>query len=134
VGNGLTSFEVYKDFQAKARKVSDDFKKYLINCKAEGLKVAAFGAAAKGNTLLNFAEIGNELISIVADSNPAKQGKYMPGNRLPIVSLDELLKFKPDRVVILPWNIKNEIKELLLPIRDWGGKFVTAVPRLTIEK
>lgn len=133
VDNELVSYAAYENFQVKTRKVSDDFKNYLIECKSEGLKVAAFGAAAKGNTLLNFSNIGNELISIVADSNPAKQGKYMPGNLVPIVSLDELLKFKPDRVVIFPWNIKNEIKELLSPIRDWGGKFVIAVPRLTIE-
>lgn len=134
VDNGLASYAAYEDFQANARKVSDDFKNYLTKCKSEGLKVAAFGAAAKGNTLLNFAQIGSELISIVADSNPAKQGKYMPGNLVPIVSLDELLKFKPDRVVIFPWNIKTEIKELLSPIKDWDGMFITAVPELKIEK
>lgn len=131
--NGLASYAAYEGFQAKAIKVVDDFKNYLIICKSEGLKVAAFGAAAKGNTLLNFAQIGPELITMVADNNPAKQGQYMPGNLVPIVSLEELLKFKPDRVIILPWNIKSEIKELFSSISNWDGKFITAVPMLSID-
>lgn len=131
---GLHSQKPYAEFQMRAQKVSDDLVACLKKCQQDGLKVAAFGAAAKGNTVLNFAGIDASLISVVADSNPAKQGKFMPGSHIPIVSLDAMLSSKPDRVVILPWNIKNEIKELLSPIRDWGGMFITAVPELKIEK
>lgn len=131
---GLHSRTPYAEFQMRAQKVSDDLVTCLKKCQQDGLKVAAFGAAAKGNTVLNFAGIDASLISVVADSNPAKQGKFMPGSQIPIVSLDAMLSSKPDRVVILPWNIKNEIKELLSPIRDWGGMFITAVPELKIEK
>ena len=133
VDQGLTSYNTYEGFQIKAYGVANDFKNYLIKCKSEGLKVVAFGAAAKGNTLMNFAGVNTELISCVADNNPAKQGMYMPGNHVPIVSFEELISLKPDRVVIFPWNIKNEIKNLFSSIKGWDGKFVVAVPRLTIE-
>lgn len=133
VDYGLTNYTAYEGFQIKARKVSVDFKNHLIKCKSEGLKVAAFGAAAKGNTLMNFAGIDADLISCVADSNPAKQGMYMPGNRVPIISFDELMNFKPDRVIIFPWNIKSEVKNLFSSVSDWEGKFIIAVPNLSIE-
>lgn len=132
-GNNLTNYSAYADFQAKAHRVSDDFKNYLLKCQAEGLKVAAFGAAAKGNTLMNFSNVNSDLITCVADNNPAKQGMYMPGSRLPIVSFEELLDFKPDRVVIFPWNVKDEIKKLFAQVSDWDGRFVVAVPQLSIE-
>lgn len=131
--SGLNSYAAYENFQVKVNNVSANFKKYLIECSSKGLKVAAFGAAAKGNTLMNFAGVDAELISRVADSNPAKQGMYMPGNHVPIVSFEELINSRPDRVVIFPWNIKNEIKNLFLPIKDWDGKFVVAIPEISVE-
>jgi hypothetical protein len=94
--------------------------------------VAAYGAAAKGNTLMNYAGIRPDLISLVVDRNPAKQGKYMPGSRIPIVNEDKLKDAKPDYVVILPWNLKVEVMNQIDYIQKWGGKFVTAVPRLEV--
>jgi hypothetical protein len=128
-GIGERSF--YADFQAAARRVRNDFVSYLIDCGRKGLKVAAYGAAAKGNTLINFAGIKPDLIAFVVDKNPAKQGLYLPGSRIPIVNEDRLKAEKPDRVVILPWNIRTEIMNQLSYISGWGGKFVTAIPMLT---
>jgi len=128
---GIRTQSFYTDFQSEAGKVRDDFVSYLIECHRRGLKVAAYGAAAKGNTLLNFAGIKPDLLSFVVDKNPAKQGLYLPGSRIPIVDETRLKAEKPDRVVILPWNIQSEIIRQLSYINDWGGKFVTAVPSLT---
>jgi hypothetical protein len=89
------------------------------------LKVAAYGAAAKGNTLLNFAGVDAGDIAFVVDRNPAKQGRFMPGSHIPIVGEDRLISDQPDRVVILPWNIETEIRTQLTFISDWGGQFVT---------
>jgi hypothetical protein len=97
------------------------------------LKVAAYGAAAKGNTLLNFAGVDAGDIAFVVDRNPAKQGRFMPGSHIPIVGEDRLISDQPDRVVILPWNIETEIRTQLTFISDWGGQFVTAIPKLAIR-
>ena len=129
---GLGQRSFHADFQAAANRVRNDFVEYLINCQREGIKVAAYGAAAKGNTLLNFAGVKPDLLSFVVDRNPAKQGLHMPGSRIPIVDENMLQAERPERVVILPWNISDEIIHQLSYIRDWGGKFVTAVPSLTI--
>jgi hypothetical protein len=127
---GIGERAFYADFQVAAQRVRNDFVSYLIECQRQGLKVAAYGAAAKGNTLLNFAGIKPDLIAFVVDKNPAKQGLYLPGSRIPIVDDPRLTADKPDRVVILPWNIQTEIVSQLSFIRDWGGKFVTAIPTL----
>jgi SAM-dependent methyltransferase len=127
---GITGAALYTNFQARAEKVKDDFVAYLIEAKREGLKVATYGAAAKGNTLLNFGGVRPDLLPYVVDLNPAKQGKYLPGSRIPIVSEDHLRHHRPDRVVILPWNLREEVMGQLSYIRSWGGKFVTAVPVL----
>jgi hypothetical protein len=128
---GIGGRSFYADFQTAARRVRNDFVSYLIDCERKGLKVAAYGAAAKGNTLINFAGIKADLIAFVADKNPAKQGLHLPGSRIPIVNEDRLKAEKPDRVVILPWNIQTEIMNQLSYISGWGGKFVTAIPKLT---
>ena len=94
----------------------------------------AYGAAAKGNTMLNFSGVKPDLLPYVIDKNPSKQGKYMPGSRIPIVSENKLVSYKPDYVVILPWNLKEEIMDQLNYIKDWGGVFVTAIPKLKIYK
>ena len=96
--------------------------------------MAAYGAAAKGNTLLNFAGVRPDLLPYVVDRNPAKQGKYMPGSRIPIVAEDRLQQHKPDIVVILPWNLRDEVIMQLGYVRDWGGRFVTAVPELQVSE
>ena len=127
---GMRSAAFYANFQAKAEKVKDDFLAFLIEARRVGKKVAAYGAAAKGNTLLNFAGVRPDLLSYVVDKNPAKQGKFMPGSRIPIVDESRMRKGKPDYIVILPWNLAAEITGQLSYVREWGGKFVTAVPGL----
>lgn len=127
---GMRDRAFYEGFQAAAERVRNDFVEYLIDCRRKGLRVAAYGAAAKGNTLLNFGGIKPDLISFVVDRNPAKQDQHLPGSRIPVVDEARLKAEKPDRVVILPWNIETEIRTQLSYITGWGGKFVTAVPRL----
>ncbi len=129
---GLRNLAVYKDFQAKADKVKDDFVAFLIEQKRAGKSVAAYGAAAKGNTLLNYGGVRGDLISFVCDAAPSKQNKFMPGSHLPIMTPAALLDKKPDFVVILPWNIASEVRQQQKQIADWGGQFVTAVPQLTV--
>jgi SAM-dependent methyltransferase len=130
---GMTSAKYYAGFQTKTEKVKDDFLIFLLEAKRQRKTVVAYGAAAKGNTLMNYAGVRTDMISFVVDRNPAKQGKYMPGSRIPIVSEDRLQGLKPNYVVILPWNLKTEVIEQLSYIRSWGGQFVTAVPELRIE-
>lgn len=129
---GISTNACYAGFQARAERIKDDFMSFLIDSKRQGKTVAAYGAAAKGNTLMNFAGCRRDLINYVADRNPAKQGKFMPGSRIPIVGEDSLYRTKPDYVVILPWNLKDEVMHQLDAIRSWGAKFVTAVPRLEV--
>jgi SAM-dependent methyltransferase len=127
---GMRESGFYEAFQISAERVRNDFVDYLIDCRRKGLKVAAYGAAAKGNTLLNYGGIKPDLIAFVVDRNPAKQGQHLPGSRIPVVNEDTLKRERPDRVVILPWNIETEIRTQLSYITGWGGKFVTAVPSL----
>lgn len=127
---GMRERSFYEDFQASAERVRNEFVEYLIACRRKGLKVAAYGAAAKGNTLLNYGGVKPDLIAFVVDRNPAKQGRFLPGSRIPVVDEERLRAEKPDRVVILPWNIEIEIRAQLSYITGWGGKFVTAVPSL----
>ncbi|MDO9416278.1 class I SAM-dependent methyltransferase [Pararhizobium sp.] len=130
---GMLDDRFYTSFQSAAEDVRDGFLSFLIESRRAGLKVAAYGAAAKGNTLLNFAGVKPDLLTFVVDKNPAKQGQLLPGSRIPVMTEDELKSRKPERVVILPWNLQDEIKQQLSYIRDWGGKFVTAVPSLTVH-
>jgi 2-polyprenyl-3-methyl-5-hydroxy-6-metoxy-1,4-benzoquinol methylase len=130
---GVTTAEYYAGFQAKAEKVKDDLIGFLIDAKRQGLKVAAYGAAAKGNTLLNFAGVRPDLVPYVVDRNPAKQRKYLPGSRIPVVAEDALSVERPDLILILPWNLKDEIKQQLSWVATWGGRFLTAIPALEAE-
>ncbi len=129
---GVTKVNFYSNFQAQADRIKNDLLLFLLEAKKNGKTVAGYGAAAKGNTLMNYAGIRPDLISFVVDRNPAKQGKSMPGSRIPIVAEAALKQARPDFVVILPWNLKNEVMEQLSYIREWGAKFVTAVPKLKI--
>ena len=130
---GMDSRDFYAGFQSTAVAARDGFRTFLADARASGLKVAAYGAAAKGNTLLNFAGVKAGDIAFVVDRNPAKQGRYMPGSHIPIVGEDRLISDQPDRVVILPWNIETEIRTQLTCISDWGGQFVTAIPKLAVR-
>lgn len=129
---GMTTADYYAGFQSRADQIKNAFIAFLIEAKNAGKKVAAYGAAAKGNTLLNYAGMRPDLLPWVIDRNPAKQDKYLPGSRIPIVDETRLRAERPDYVVILPWNLREEIMTQLDYIREWDGKFVTAVPRLKI--
>ena len=129
---GMDTAAFYAGFQAKANKVKNDLLVFLIEAQRAGKSVAGYGAAAKGNTLLNYAGVRPDLISFVVDRNPAKQDKFLPGCRIPIVSEAHLKQARPDYVVILPWNLRAEVIEQLAYVREWGGQFVTAVPALKV--
>ena len=129
---GMTNETFYANFQAKADKVKNDLLFFLLEAKRDGKTVAGYGAAAKGNTLLNYAGVRPDLMAYVVDRNPAKQNKFLPGCHISIMSELLLKKTKPDYVVILPWNLLDEVLEQLAYIREWGGKFVTAVPTLEL--
>ncbi|MCA3640877.1 MAG: methyltransferase domain-containing protein [Methylobacterium sp.] len=129
---GLTRLEYYTPFQKQAERVKDDIVAFLIEAKKKGLRVGAYGAAAKGNTLMNFAGIRPDLVPYVVDRAAAKQGRFMPGSRIPIVEEAHLWADRPDLVLILPWNIRVEVMEQLSGIRAWGGKFIVAVPKLEV--
>ncbi len=129
---GLSNLDIYQSFQEKADKIKYAFLEFLIQQKKSGNKVAAYGAAAKGNTLLNYCGIKNDFIEFVVDKSPHKQNKYLPGSHIPVVSEDMLKTERPDYVIILPWNIKDEITEQLSYIRNWNGHFVVLVPDIRI--
>ena len=127
---GMTAADYYHDFQPRAEKIKDDLLEFLIEAKRSGKTVAAYGAAAKGNTLLNFAGVHPDLISFVVDRNPAKQGKYMPGSRIPIVAESALQESRPNHVLVLPWNLAPELGNQLSYVRQWGGQLLVAVPEI----
>lgn len=129
---GINSLRYYENFTAQATKVKLDLLSFLIQQKKDNKKVAAYGAAAKGNTLLNYCGVKNDFIDYVIDANPAKQNKYLPASHIPVIEESHLKKTKPDFVIILPWNLKEEIMNQLSYIRDWDGKFVIPIPHLQI--
>lgn len=129
---GMNSLSYYKNFQQRAFKVKLDLIDFLIRQKKAGKLVAGYGAAAKGNTLLNYCGIKNDLVSFVADANPHKQNKLLPASHIPVVNEQYLKEHQPDFVIIFPWNLKDEIAEQLSYIKEWGGKFVIPIPSLEI--
>ncbi|MBU3738549.1 MAG: class I SAM-dependent methyltransferase [Rhodoferax sp.] len=129
---GVTTPDFYRDFQSQATRIVRELLSFLTTQASAGGSVAAYGAAAKGNTLLNFAGVRPHLLPYVVDRNPAKQGRFMPGSRIPIVDEAHLRAHRPSHVLILPWNLKQEVMTQLAYIRDWGGRFVTAVPKLEL--
>lgn len=128
----MLSLEIYQTFQLCAERLKDDLLLFLIEQKRAGKRVAAYGAAAKGCTLLNYAGVKPDLLPYVCDAAPSKQGKYLPGTHIPILHPDELRERKPDIVLILPWNIQTEVIQQTVHIREWGGKFAVAVPSITV--
>ena len=130
---GMHTLDGYSSFQNIVGDIKVQFLEFLIMCKRNNKTVVGYGAAAKGNTLINFSGVSNDLISLVVDLSIHKQGKFMPGSRIPVVEEKLLKETKPDYVIIFPWNIKDEIKNQLKYISDWGGEFVVPIPKLTIE-
>ena len=133
VEHGLQQLQTYLDFQPKADQIKNDLISFLIEQKRKGKTVAAYGAAAKGNTLLNYAGIKPDLLPFVCDAAAAKQGKFMPGSHIPILPPEHLSETKPDYVLILPWNIAEEVSQQNISLQKNGTKFVTAVPKMDIK-
>ena len=129
---GLTCMDYYATFKEKSVTVKLDFLGFLIAKKQDKKHVAGYGAAAKGNTLLNYCGVKHDLIDFVVDANPHKQGKYLPGSHIPVVHENHLKEVKPDFVIIFPWNLSEELIEQLSYIREWGGKFVVPIPFVQI--
>ena len=129
---GMRSLQTYQTFQSRADRVKDDLLLFLIEQKRAGKRVAGYGAAAKGCTLLNYAGIKPDLLPYVCDAAPSKQGKYLPGSHVPILHPDVLHERKPDVILILPWNIQAEVTQQMAHVRDWGGKFAVAVPTIKV--
>lgn len=129
---GLHDAEGYGGFAAAVDRCRLSLTGFLARCSADGKQFVAYGAAAKGNTLLNFCGVGREDIAYVIDRSPHKQGKFLPGSHLPILGPDEAFVTKPDFLLILPWNLRAEITEQMSAIADWGGRFVLSNPETVI--
>ncbi|WP_223529778.1 class I SAM-dependent methyltransferase [Pseudomonas sp. GL-R-19] len=130
---GVKTPEFYSTLAPAAERIKHDLLRFLLQAKADGKRVVGYGAAAKGNTLLNYAGVKPDLLAWVADANPHKQGKYLPGSRIPIVSPARIDIEKPDYVLVLPWNLLDEITQAFAGIRAWDGRFVIAIPELIIR-
>ncbi|MNQ70570.1 hypothetical protein D3C85_852140 [compost metagenome] len=130
---GVKTPEYYATLAPAAERIKHDLLRFLLQAKADGKRVVGYGAAAKGNTLLNYAGVKPDLLAWVADANPHKQGKYLPGSRIPIVSPAQIDIEKPDYVLVLPWNLLDEITQAFAGIRAWDGRFVIAIPELIIR-
>jgi SAM-dependent methyltransferase len=130
---GIHTLEFYTQLQKNAERVKDELLVFLLQEKLKGKKIAAYGAAAKGNTLLNYCGIKPDLVNFVVDASPHKQGRWLPGSHIPVVAEERLSIEQPDYVLILPWNLKDEIEQQLGYINNWGGKFIVPVPKLEVR-
>lgn len=130
---GITTTEYYENFQARVDSIKHELLGFLLDQAKAGKKVIGYGAAAKGNTLLNYAGIkGDDLIKFVVDAAPSKQGKYLPGSHIPVYDESRIRDYKPDYIIILPWNLKEEIIEQLSYVSEWDGKFVVFIPHVQV--
>lgn len=129
---GLEGRAFYETFQPQALRIKRELLTFLLQAQAQGRRVAAYGAAAKGNTLLNFAGVRPDLLPYVVDKNPAKQGQYLPGSRIAIVDEAHLRADRPDVVLLLPWNLREELAQQLAYVRSWGAQLAVAVPQIEI--
>ncbi|MEB0078682.1 class I SAM-dependent methyltransferase [Pseudomonas sp. CCI3.2] len=132
LSSGMKTREFYSTLAPAAEQIKHDLLRFLLQAKADGKRVVGYGAAAKGNTLLNYAGVKPDLLAWVADANPHKQGRFLPGSRIPVVAPERLAIEKPDYVLILPWNLLSEVSEQQAHVREWGGQFVIAVPKLIV--
>jgi SAM-dependent methyltransferase len=132
IAAGYQDLEVYRNFRRRVETIKFDLVSFLIQARRDGKTVAGYGAPAKGNSLLMYCGIRTDLLAYTVDRNPVKQGRYLPGVRIPICAPEKIAETKPDYVLILPWNLKNEIVKQMAHIREWGGKFVVPIPNLEI--
>ena len=128
----LDKLATYGEFAEKVRVTKRKLLKFLVNAKESGKSIAAYGAPAKGNTLLNYCGVRTDFIDYAVDRNPHKQGMYLPGTHIPIYEPDHIFKTKPDYLLILPWNLRDEIVQQMSGIRQWGGQFVVPIPEVTV--
>jgi SAM-dependent methyltransferase len=129
---GYARLETYARFAEQVKETKRKLLEFLIQAKRDGKTIAAYGAAAKGNTLLNYCAIRTDFLDYTVDRSPHKQGRFLPGTRIPVYSPDQIRKTRPDYLLILPWNLKDEIIQQNAYIRDWGGRFVVPIPELTV--
>lgn len=129
---GLTRIDTYVNFRDKVRETKRMLLEFIIAAKEDNKRIAAYGAAAKGNTLLNYCGIGTDFIDYVVDKNPIKQNRFLPGSRIPVFEPKHIFDFHPDYLIILPWNLKYEVIKQMDEIRDWGAKFVVPIPKLEV--
>jgi SAM-dependent methyltransferase len=129
---GLKRLSTYVGFADKAQTVKMDLLEFLIAAKRQGHRVVGYGAPAKGNTLLNYCGVRSDLLPFTVDRNPAKQGRYLPGTHIPIYEPEQLRRVRPDYVLILPWNLRDEISAQLAFVREWGGRLLVSVPRVEV--
>jgi hypothetical protein len=129
---GLTRIETYTGFSEKVKETKRRLLEFLIRAKREGKSVVAYGAPAKGNTLLNYCGVRTDFIDYTVDRSPHKQGLFLPGTQIPIYGPDKIDKTKPDFVLILPWNLRDEIMTQMANVRSWGGKFVVPIPEVRV--
>ena len=132
VAAGLESDDAYRRFARQVVAAKSALLRFLIDAQAEGKLVAAYGAPAKGNTLLNYCGVGPELIAFTVDRSPHKQGMLLPGTRIPVRGPEAIMKEKPDYVLILPWNLQEEITAQMAAVRGWGGRFVVPIPTVRV--
>jgi SAM-dependent methyltransferase len=130
---GLDNVATYRKFNHQVRKTKREILKFMIEAAEQGHCVVGYGAPAKGNTLLNFCGIGSDMLPYTVDRSPHKQNHYLPGTRIPIFAPEKIFEDKPDYVLILPWNIKQEIMEQMEKVRSWGGRFVTFIPTVQVH-
>ena len=129
---GLLDLATYQAFGMEVQRVKRDMVRFFVEQKDHGARIGAYGAAAKGNTLLNYCGLGRDFIDFAVDRNPHKQGLYLPGTHIPILPPEELEVLRPDLVFILPWNLREEIVQQMSSVRDWNGRLVVRTPRLTV--
>lgn len=129
---GMHQMAFYEQFENKVHAVKNNLLRFLVEQKQKGKNIVGYGAAAKGNTLLNYCGIRADFLDYTADRNSHKQGTYLPGTRIPVCSPEKIFETKPDFVFILPWNLREEISQELNEIRSWGGRFVTAIPDMQV--
>jgi hypothetical protein len=132
-GNGLGELNIYKQFPKKVSETKHRLVKLLTEIKDSKKSVAAYGAPAKGNTLLNYCGIGSNFIDYTVDRSPHKQGRFLPGTHIPIYHPDKIKETQPNYLLILPWNIKNEVMQQMRFIREWGGKFIIPIPNIEVR-
>ena len=132
IAAGLQELQTYLTFGEKVKDTKRKLLRFLIEAKAQGKAIAAYGAPAKGNTLLNYCGVGTDFIEYTVDRSPYKQGLFLPGTHIPILHPDKIRETKPDYLLILPWNLKEEITTQMAFITEWGGKFVVPIPEVQV--